>query len=829
MASKNEIRHRLALEGEDEVKRKLQDVGKAGRSAFEGIEKDLGNAAGNREKALREAAGGVRSALSQISEAGSIAGGLGALGATGGGGLIGRLFGSAGPAAALTALSGLALRLAKVSDESERSESRLRSLGGGKKALDDLNASAKKLGVDPSTLQADFEGLLAARQKQIASQTNVIRNPHVPVAEGEAENLPRVFQGGKLAFGAATNDELLAAQRALVAGAKVDQKSPEAARGAISQLLRGLGDPEQGLTAASVRSLAEASPNAGNLLARAVGKHGGLGRGFANAEELAVDIDRQGPISGGKVIGSLVKEEPAAVEAAQAARGVTDAFEGVTAAASRLENQLANVVGKPVSEGLTKAIDHISDNLDRELNPRDFEPGGPKFIGPVNPAERAEFNKPDLIDLGKTLLTGQSDERFAGSNAIKATKFLRDGPAFLQQTPGEAIDAIGGAIRANPIIDFLGKAIANPGGLQEKGRPSDQQQQPPEQPAPGQQSAIESPQQFAGLAASLQTTLQGVLESVAAKAYQLNPTDTKVQTPSTGGIRGEAGDAAATAVAEIQGAGLEVARALSDIAGSIRASKHVEPVTAAGGGAIRLDDGGGISGPGTATSDSIPAMLSDGEYVIRAHAAKKAGLGFLNWLNAGNFAQGGPIRIPRFAQGGLNQFVGNLEIEPAPDGGAIINGNYLPPGSPQLNDPVIQRALAKARGARSGEGEKKKHKSDFTGIFGGHVFDTPGSYAAGGAVGRRGGLGQVSLPGFAEGGAAMIHGDADSLGMGSVAMVDAAAGPALGDLSHFGSLDLTTDYGRARVLGPQDALKSLTAAARDHDATQTGPMPSWRR
>jgi TP901 family phage tail tape measure protein len=66
-------------------------------------------------------------------------------------------------------------------------------------------------------------------------------------------------------------------------------------------------------------------------------------------------------------------------------------------------------------------------------------------------------------------------------------------------------------------------------------------------------------------------------------------------------------------------------------------------------------DGGHIRGPGTETSDSIPAMLSDGEYVIKASSVKKYGTGFMNAVNTGRldgggFAHGGPIR--GYATGG---------------------------------------------------------------------------------------------------------------------------------------------------------------------------------
>ena len=46
-------------------------------------------------------------------------------------------------------------------------------------------------------------------------------------------------------------------------------------------------------------------------------------------------------------------------------------------------------------------------------------------------------------------------------------------------------------------------------------------------------------------------------------------------------------------------------------------------------------EGGKVEGPGTATSDSIPAMLSNGEYVINARSAQMIGYDTLDKLNAG--------------------------------------------------------------------------------------------------------------------------------------------------------------------------------------------------
>jgi muramidase (phage lysozyme) len=60
-----------------------------------------------------------------------------------------------------------------------------------------------------------------------------------------------------------------------------------------------------------------------------------------------------------------------------------------------------------------------------------------------------------------------------------------------------------------------------------------------------------------------------------------------------------------------------------------------------------MADGGYVSGPGSATSDSIAANLSNGEFVVNARATAKH-LSLLQGINSGN--------IPRFASGGL---VGN--------------------------------------------------------------------------------------------------------------------------------------------------------------------------
>lgn len=84
--------------------------------------------------------------------------------------------------------------------------------------------------------------------------------------------------------------------------------------------------------------------------------------------------------------------------------------------------------------------------------------------------------------------------------------------------------------------------------------------------------------------------------------------------------------------------------------------------------------GGPIYGEGTATSDSIPARLSTGEYVIQAKAVKKFGVGFFNQVNSGGMPAQGAGYKPGFATGGLV----NIRMAPGfATGGAVPSADVL--------------------------------------------------------------------------------------------------------------------------------------------------------
>jgi len=88
----------------------------------------------------------------------------------------------------------------------------------------------------------------------------------------------------------------------------------------------------------------------------------------------------------------------------------------------------------------------------------------------------------------------------------------------------------------------------------------------------------------------------------------------------TGGTRGEFGLAPKPAVLNVAGGGPIDNR-----------------MYYAEGGVAELDmrDGGESEGPGTGTSDDIPAMLSDGEFVMTAAATKGAGAFNVNKTKSG--------------------------------------------------------------------------------------------------------------------------------------------------------------------------------------------------
>jgi hypothetical protein len=117
-------------------------------------------------------------------------------------------------------------------------------------------------------------------------------------------------------------------------------------------------------------------------------------------------------------------------------------------------------------------------------------------------------------------------------------------------------------------------------------------------------------------------------------------------------------------------------------------------LTGGGGGdaaSVSAATGGHIRGPGTSTSDSIPAWLSNNEFVMRAKAVTKYGVGFMRAINSGKldlgaiarFAAGGLVSMPTqpryaYATGGLVQGKGSDRVLNLSIDGQEFNGLMMP-------------------------------------------------------------------------------------------------------------------------------------------------------
>lgn len=153
--------------------------------------------------------------------------------------------------------------------------------------------------------------------------------------------------------------------------------------------------------------------------------------------------------------------------------------------------------------------------------------------------------------------------------------------------------------------------------------------------------------------------------------------------------------------------------------GYVAPGGKLQPTGATGGyftgSAFKYSNGGPVFGAGTGTSDSVPAWLSNGEYVIKASSVRALGTDYLNAINkygsaALHRATGGPVShsfspVGRYATGGpvtvqspdvvtvqlspydrqLLENAGNLTVS--------IPGTYIAKATSQSN------ALSSSRGA----------------------------------------------------------------------------------------------------------------------------------
>lgn len=735
-----DIRQRISLNGADDVVSKLRKVGDTGQDALKKLKQYSGESLGKfgeHAEALEgshEAGEKLRESLHVLhpilESAGLELGKFGAFARLAGAGLV-----PLGAALAGSVLIGLA----KVGEEAQKSTARLKALGAGEGGFEELTQQAKALGVSVEKLEPGFQRLAAWNQKLAAKQGHVVTFApgHEPSeAERSAANVEVIGSNGLT--GPLPPEILGKGYAALLNESRTDTSDTEKAIAAIDSFLDNARE-SGGVTSKGLEGLRGQLPNVANFVARSSGAH--FGRQFANAAEYGGFLDStQRTVTPQQLLTDVAKNGDEAARNAAAARGVSEAFEGLEASTKRLADALSG------DRGITSAIDHVAklidegaNSVDRLRHPEEFRPGGERFVGPVRPED--VHTAPQT--LGEVFSSNQGDlmGRLVG--------YLRSGG---EQGP-------------NPFgvtTSFLKNAITNPAAIPEKVHPEDS-------------TAGAQP----------------------------------------GAVTGAIGQAAQQATADAK----EQTSVLQQILSVIGAVTNKPPENPAPNGiadaiGIRGAVGGHIRGAGTSTSDSIPAMLSDGEYVVKASSVKKAGVGFLDWINAGKYADGGPAGDA--GSGSALSGSGEVSYDPT-TGGAYVNGVLHLPGDPLLDDPIIKRLAQQSAASMndtSSDG-RSKHHSAFIGNFG-----EGSGFAAGGLVGM--------IQHFADGGPAFDIGDFSSpLDHGSVPKFSQ------GDLisgsrpEHLGTVDLRTDHGDVRVGASRDTVGDLRKAAITKRITATGRAPSW--
>jgi tape measure domain-containing protein len=160
--------------------------------------------------------------------------------------------------------------------------------------------------------------------------------------------------------------------------------------------------------------------------------------------------------------------------------------------------------------------------------------------------------------------------------------------------------------------------------------------------------------------------------------------------------------APAAALASLATLGTNAAPAAAAVTGTIALTKGL-----ASAGGLGFAEGGFVSGPGTATSDSIAARLSNGEFVVNA-AATAANRGLLESINNGavGYARGGYVGSNN--RSGPAMGGGELNIEIHNYSGAKVETKQLSPNDVLI---MIREEAPKVIAGQIGEPNSKVSKA----------------------------------------------------------------------------------------------------------------------
>jgi hypothetical protein len=778
-----------------------------------------------------------------IAAGGAAAEGGGLGGAAGLAALLPLLLKRAGLPGAIASAGGAAIGLAKVGEDTDRTKRRISALGGSAGAFEGVQDEARALGTSASGQIPAFEQLLGYRRKQLAENT-----PYHLQVLGDAQ--PRVE--------IPTEKSFLAAQGALSAAIRSDVKEPKQAAQIQQEFFHDLLSKNK-LTPEAVTRLETASPTAANELSKSLSGarflEGGHAGDFKNPGQLLKSFDLGNSFDVRSTLGGLEKNAPEIKSAADSARGVSQAFEALSAGT---KNLISKFGGDPLGvgnkiEGSRRTVDKAADFADSLFHGTTPAASAPPSV-PITPPGYARENG-FLVGTGKPI----------PQPAVPVEAAIQQPPQQPAVVPAPAAPATPVTAPAAPQSPpFFQQLLSDPAALQQRFLPTPAPSPPPAQGQAGP-----------GLASTL---LDSIINGAASL---IGKKDTAIASPVTLGVRGEGpvvGDDATRKVADLGTAAEEAAAKLRGVAtpGSAPSVAH-----AATGGHIR--------GPGTSKSDSIPAMLSDGEYVVKADAVKRVGVDKLDAVNNGmaHFAGGGPVssdsttRSWDDAAGHHHQItetrnsdgrVTSADVETWRDesGDHTLthnsdSGEEEPEKPDKLNyNPLTgisldaERAqdermkaaekIAEAQDAKNlAEWEAQQNKksgSDFVGTFGGSNFadgGPVGHFAKGGPVGTAANIIHDhlsrSFPAFfRDGGIAARLSEAasdygahitESMGSVSTPALSSKVGTAPSAASHLGTVDLRTDHGPVRVHASSDTVEDLRSAAAMKNMVSTGKSPSW--
>ncbi len=168
-----------------------------------------------------------------------------------------------------------------------------------------------------------------------------------------------------------------------------------------------------------------------------------------------------------------------------------------------------------------------------------------------------------------------------------------------------------------------------------------------------------------------------------ARRFKMSETDAKAYVDQVLAIPGTAETTAVFNATDALARIAAVRASMSTIAGKMSIDAKYDAMDYA----TRKASGGLINGPGTATSDSVPILASNGEYVVRAAAVDKYGVGLLHQINAMRFASGGLV--------GSAPTSVNASVSLPADGWALSGALRMrPDGLVDLVDARIARSAA---------------------------------------------------------------------------------------------------------------------------------------